>query len=139
MSQESDPETDQRQFRRKRRRKNFPKANDPNIRVVCNEIADELSKNWRFKLHVSGTVIASFIALVAAIAGIVGWSMSATLTRERHTFEDNAKKEIGTAKEAIEHQIAIEFEKENVQKTVELAAASEAERLLAKTVDPRIQ
>ncbi|HMG06305.1 MAG TPA: hypothetical protein VK581_12675 [Chthoniobacterales bacterium] len=139
MSQEPDAETHEREVRRNRRRKNFPKANDANIRVVCNEIADDLSKNWRFKLHVGGLVVGSFVALVAAIAGIVGWSVSATLTRERQTFEDNAKKEIGTAKEAIERRIAIEFEKENVQKTVELAAAAEAERLLAKTVDPRIQ
>lgn len=110
-----------------------------NFRVTCNEIAEELSKNWRFKLHVGGLVATALFLLAAAIGGIVGWSMSATLASERQRFQDEAKREIGTAKEAIEAEIAEELKKENFQKTMELTASKEAAALLAKSVEPSIK
>jgi uncharacterized membrane-anchored protein YhcB (DUF1043 family) len=77
--------------------------------------------------------------LAAAISGILGWSISASLTKERQRFQQEAQLEIEKAKEALEAEIAEQFKKENVQKTMEAAAGKEAATLLAKSVDPSIK
>jgi hypothetical protein len=117
----------------------FPNAAEANIRVVCNEIADQLSKNWRFKLQVIGIVVLAFLSLAAAVGTIVGWSISTSLANERQRFEDEVRRQISTAREATEKQIGEEFKKENVKKTVETAAADQASKLLTASVEPSIQ
>jgi hypothetical protein len=116
------------------RESNFPDASQANFRVACNEVAEQLSKNWRFRLHVGGLVVTALFLLAAAIGGIVGLSISATLVSERQRFQEEAKREIGTAKQAVEAEITQELKKENVQKTMEVAAGKEAAALLAKSV-----
>ncbi|HYJ05555.1 MAG TPA: hypothetical protein VEX43_10500 [Chthoniobacterales bacterium] len=119
--------------------RHYPDASDANFRVTCNEIAEQLSKHWRFKLHVGGLVATALFVLAGAMGGIVGWSITATLASERQQFQEEAKHEIGLAKQAVESQIMQELKKENVQKTMELAAGKEAAALLAKSVEPNIK
>lgn len=117
----------------------FPEASQANFRVTCNEIAEQLSKNWRFKLHVGGLVITALVVLGAAIGGIVGWSISSTLAGERKEFQKQAHDDIESAKKTIEVEIAQEFKKENVQKTLDTSVAKEAPALFAKSVEPNIK
>jgi hypothetical protein len=117
----------------------FPEASQANFRVACNEIAEQLSKNWRFKLHVGGLVITALVVLGAAIGGIVGWSISSTLAGERKEFQKQAHDDIESAKKAIEVEIAQEFKKENVQKTLDTSVAKEAPALFSKSVEPNIK
>ncbi len=129
---------------RRRRRHNdhtagLPGPDDPSFRVTCNEIAEQLSKSWRFKLQVIGIIAGALIVLAAAISGIVGWSISANLAKERQRFQDQAQRDIGDAKKALEAEIAEQFKKENVQKTMEAAAGKEAAALLRKSVEPSIK
>lgn len=117
----------------------LPDSNDPAFRVTCNEIAEQLSRSWRFKLQVIGIVAGTLFVLAAAINGIVGWNILASLAKERQRFQEEAQHDIGAAKKAVEAEIAEQFKKENVQKTVELAAATEASSLLRKSVEPNIK
>ncbi len=129
---------------RRRRRHNdhatgLPDPDDASFRVACNEIAEQLSKSWRFKLQVIGIVAGALFVLAAVISGIVGWSISASLTKERQHFQEQAQRDIGNAKKALEAEIAEQFKKENVQKTMEGAAGKEAAALLEKSVEPSIR
>lgn len=130
-------------MRRRRRQEeqytHLPHPDDPSFRVACNEIADQLSKSWRFKLQVIGIIAVILFVLAATISGIVGWNISASLSRERQRFQEQAGREIGKAKEALEDEIADQFKKENVQRTMEAAASKEAAALLAKSVEPNIK
>ena len=130
-------------MRRRRRHSNhaegLPAPDDPSFRVTCNEIAEQLSKSWRFKLQVIGIVALALFALAALTSGIVGWSIFASLAKERQRFQEQAQRDIGNAKEALEIEIAEQFKKENVQKTMEAAAGKEAAALLQKSVEPSIK
>lgn len=113
----------------------LPDVRDANTRLVCNEIAEQLSKNWRFKVQVSVMITLAFFALAAAILGIVGWSISS----QRARFQSDIQKELGDAKKETERQITQEFKTEKVQKTVREAAAAQAAQLLDSSVDPSIR
>jgi hypothetical protein len=117
----------------------FPETSQANFRVACNEIADELSKSWRFKLHVGGLVITALIVFTAALVGIIGWSISESLKSERQHFQEQARQDIGTAKQAVDDEITEEFKKENVQKTLDTAVAKAAPTLFAKSIEPSIK
>ena len=116
----------------------LPRPDDASFRITCNEIADQLSKSWSFKLQVIGIIIAAVIVIAAAASGIVGWNISTSIAKARLDFQQDAQKEIGKAREGLEAEIAEQFKKENVQKTMEQAASKEAAALLKKSVEPSI-
>lgn len=117
----------------------LPDSTDPGFRVTCNEIAEQLTRSWRFRLHIIGISAVAIFVLAAAVNGIVGWNILAGLAKERQRFQEQARHEIAAAKTAVEAEIAEQFKRENVKKTVELAAADEASALLRKSVEPNIK
>ena len=130
-------------MRRKRRhdghRAELPHPDDPLFRVACNEIAEQLAKSWRFKLEVIGIVSVIFVLLAVAVSGIFGLSISAMIKSQRHQFQQDARREITNARNGLEAEIAEQFKKENVQRTMETAAAKEASALLKRSVEPSIK
>ena len=77
--------------------------------------------------------------MAAIVGGLVGWSISASLASERQRFQQQAQQDIGNAKKAIDGEIAEEFKKENVQKTLDLAVGRVAPDLFTKAVEPNIK
>ena len=114
-------------------------ASDANFRIICNEVAEELSKNWRFKWHITGLMFGALLLICATLGSIAGWGVYTALANERQNFQMQAKQELATAKTAIENQIADEFKKENVRQIVESVADKESKNLLETAVEPSIK
>lgn len=123
---------------RRQHDRQLPRPDDPSFRVACNEIADQLSKSWRFKVQVIGTIVVTILVIAVATSGFVGWNISSSLQKARKDFQDDAKREIGKARDGLEAEIAEQFKKENVQRTMEQAAAKESGVLLKRSVEPSI-
>jgi hypothetical protein len=73
------------------------------------------------------------------VSGIFGLSISAMIKSQRQQFQQDARREITNARNGLEVEIAEQFKKENVQKTMETAAAKEAAALLKRSVEPSIK
>jgi cytochrome c556 len=114
------------------------KLSDSKLRVVCRQIAEDLAKDWRFKIQVITVLFVTSVTVVLAIFAILGMNLKEMLHQERLRFEEQAKASLGEARRGIERQIAEEFKAENVKRTITATAAEESQHLLKQSVEPSI-
>ncbi|HWA25443.1 MAG TPA: hypothetical protein VG734_07275 [Lacunisphaera sp.] len=123
----------------------LPPVTNSEWKVARQEIVEELSKNWRFKLQVAGIIVAVPIAILA----VLGYKTFKDVENARNELAVQvqselvkAKKEtdekIGTAKAAIADQIANDFKDPGIQETIREVAAEQAKNLLSGSVQPTI-
>jgi len=113
-------------------------STDANYRLICNDVAEHLSKNFRFKLQVVFIVLLGLLGLTASVGGIVGYSIAAAVSKERQHFEDEVRRNIATTKQSMKEQITSEFNKDNVKTTLQSVASSEASQLVNRSIAPAI-
>lgn len=101
----------------------IPKVTDPEFGLACYEVAQTLSKNWRFKLHVFGFMLVAALAVGALISGAYGWT---------------AKSQIEKAKVKLNKFIQQEFQKDNIKRTIQQVADNKAAKLIQDYIEPSI-
>lgn len=101
----------------------IPKVTDPEFRIACDEIAESLSKKWRFKLSIFGMIVLSGLVFLGAL----GWTMNNLLETE-----------IRTTKVKVDKFIETEFQKENIKKTIQQVASNQASKLMQDQIQPLV-
>ena len=116
----------------------IPKVTEPEFRIACDEIAESLSKKWRFKFHIIGMIVVAVIIITGSIAGIFGW----TIKDQFHNIEIKLDKlmetEVFEAKAKVDKFIEAEFQKENIKKTIQQVASDQSVKLIQDLIQPSV-
>jgi hypothetical protein len=123
--------------RRRSSKRPLPEG-DAKTRILQNDIAEELSKNWRFKLQVIGISIISLFSAASVLFGILGWGFYGFLKDQNEVLKKNAYQEIAQTKKAVEDEIKAQLQTKSVTEIINKSASEQAKLIINNALNPSI-